>query len=108
MNPELADQSEDVPGLSRYLWDIEERDDLQAFNAMKGENTDTSTDKESPREVGASEESYRLPQPVKSQVLTVVAAARGEGSPRLGTADRKNKTHTDGTRRRRRQADHWY
>jgi hypothetical protein len=97
MNPDMSTLPEDVPGLSKYIWDIEERDDLEAFNAMKGEDTKHTTETESPREVGRVGEGIKMPKPTKTQVLTIVGAERGEGESRLGTVDRRNKTHTDST-----------
>ena len=87
MNPQIDDQPEDIPGLSRYLWDIEERDDRANLNAPNGDNTDKTTDTESPREVGASEdESNKLPKQTQSQNLAVVNSSHGTESPVPGNS----------------------
>ena len=85
MNPQIDDQPEDIPGLSRYLWDIEERDDLASLSAGNGENTDKTTDLESPREVAQTDESSKLPKQTQTQNLAVVNSSLGTEPPVPGT-----------------------
>lgn len=87
MNPQVDDQPEDIPGLSRYLWDIEERDDIKNLNSPDGENTDQTTNQESPREVGQQQqEANKLPKQTQSQTMAVVNSSLGTEKPVPGSS----------------------
>lgn len=95
-NPYTDTQPEDIPELGKYLPDIEERDDLATFANAFGENTNETTSAESPREVGSITPPLgSRPKMPSNQNLTIVHAARGSDSSRLGIANRTNATHND-------------
>ncbi len=96
LNGTIDYKPEDVADLGKYVPDKDERDDLQAVQAATGKPTGTVDEQESPVEVA----NPTPPAPLKvtrpeTQVLTVVSAARGEDTNRLGTKNRTNDTHDD-------------
>lgn len=97
----LADEKdvspEDIPELSQYLPEIEERDDLNPYLGESGEPTNKQTDIETGKEIGAERESSvnAAPNVKEREVAVTQGFERGEGPPRLGTDNTNNSTHTD-------------
>jgi hypothetical protein len=97
MRDEKDVKPEDIPDLNKYLPAIEDRDDLNAYYGDAGEPTDNQTDSETGKEIGATkDDSSKITNIIKQREVAVVQGfERGEGPPRTGTKDTKNKTHTD-------------
>lgn len=88
---------EDIPDLSQYLPEIQERDDLNPYLGESGTPTDGQTETETGKEVGAVREGdiKNTTKVSQREVAVSQGFARGEDTPRLGTKDVTNKTHTD-------------
>jgi len=93
----LADQfvtePEDIPDLSKWLPEIDERDDLKSFTGSFGERTDQVRTEESPVEIGAQKprEEFESMTGQKRELNLTQNFERGEGPAPKGTQNRNNK-----------------
>lgn len=89
-------EPEDIPELSRWLPEDEERDDMNPYLGSTGEPTGEQADIETAREVGAQREiaEANTVKVRQREVSLTQGFARGGDEPPVGTKDIKNKTHT--------------
>lgn len=94
---ESSTEPEDIPGVSDYLPEIDERDDMKPYLGGDGEPMNTGTNEETAREMGASQEEtpYNETNVRQREVSITTSVGRGEGESKPGQVDRKNKTHDD-------------
>lgn len=88
-------EPEDIPELSRWLPEEEERDDMNPYLGSIGDPTGQQADFETAREIGAQKDTA-LANTVKvrqREVSLTKGFARGGDEPPLGIKDVKNKTH---------------
>lgn len=89
-------EPEDIPELSQWLPEAEERDDTNPFLGTVGDPAEEKNDAETAREVGAEKESEQADtKSVRQREVSLTKGfARGGSDTPLGTKDTKNKTHT--------------
>lgn len=90
---QFATEPEDIPDLSKWLPEIDERDDLKSFTGTFGERTAETREEESPVEVGAQrpKEEFDTMTGQKREINLTQHFDRGEGAAPKGTVNRKNK-----------------
>lgn len=90
---QFVTEPEDIPDLSKWLPEIDERDDLKSFTGTFGERTDEVRDEESPVEVGAQQpkEEFDTITGQKREINLTQHFDRGDGATPKGTVNRKNK-----------------
>lgn len=88
-------EPEDIPELSRWLPEDEERDDLNPYLGSVGVPTGGQSEQETAKEVGAqSEVTEANTVSVKAREVPLTKSfARGDGEPPIGTQNIKNKSH---------------
>lgn len=100
---EMADdkdaEPEDIPELSRYLPEDEERDDMNPYLGSMGEPTGGTTDVETPKEIGSQHDTTETKTSGVRQreVALTKGFAPGPGDPPTGTKPGKNTGQTSGT-----------
>jgi hypothetical protein len=88
-------EPEDIPELSRWLPEDEERDDMNPYLGSVGEPSGEQADVETAREVGAQRETSEANTVNirQREVALTQGFARGTDEPPIGTKDVINKTH---------------
>lgn len=89
-------EPEDIPELSQWLPEAEERDDTNPFLGSVGDPTDDKSDAETAQEIGAERETEEAKTRAVRQrdVSLTKGFERGGDDTPVGGKDRKNKTHT--------------
>jgi len=90
---QFVTEPEDIPDLSKWLPEVDDRDDLKSYTGTYGERTDETRDEESPVEVGATRprEEFETMNGQKRDISLTQTFERGEGPAPKGTKNRKNK-----------------
>lgn len=90
---QFVTEPEDIPDLSKWLPEVDERDDLKSFTGSFGERTDQVRDEESPVEVGAQKprEEFETMTGQKRELNLTQNFERGDGPAPLGTQNRNNR-----------------
>lgn len=89
-------EPEDIPELSQWLPEAEERDDTNPFLGSVGEPADDKSEAETAQEIGAERETEEAKtRAVRQREVSLTKGFdRGGNDTPVGGKDRKNKTHT--------------
>lgn len=88
-------EPEDIPELSQWLPEAEERDDTNPYLGSVGDPADDRSEAETAREIGAEQDPQEATtRAVRQREVNLTKGfARGGNDTPVGTKDRKNKTH---------------
>ncbi len=78
-----SSEPEDIVGVSEYLPEVEDRDDMKPYNGGDGEPTNTGTKEETPRETGAVQIEKPFTETVvkDKEVVIITTVEEGDSEP---------------------------